>query len=155
MFKNYIKVALRNLFKYKIYSFINIFGLAAGIGCCILMLLFVKNEFSYDSFHRNADNIFRISLFENYAKDQQFFNSVTPAKLGPAVTDAIPEIKNYVRVSVQENTIKGNEKSFSERFHLVDNSFFSSQKILLLNLQRQQSTCPRPTMTKTLMNDMI
>ena len=61
MFKNYVKIALRHLKKNKAYSFINIFGLSVGMACCLLIVLFVQDELSYDKFHDNADRIFRIT----------------------------------------------------------------------------------------------
>jgi len=57
MFENYLKVAVRNLLRYKAYSFINISGLALGITCCILILMYVQHELSYDRYHENADRI--------------------------------------------------------------------------------------------------
>ena len=60
MFKNYIKVAFRNIFRHRGYSLINILGLAIGMACCILILLWVQHEISYDRFHDNADNIYRV-----------------------------------------------------------------------------------------------
>lgn len=61
MFKNYLKIAFRNLLRHKIYSLINISGLAIGMACCILILLFVRDELSYDRFHENSDRIYRLT----------------------------------------------------------------------------------------------
>ena len=60
MIKNYLKIAGRSLWKHKGYSFINIFGLAISISCSLLIFLFVKDEISYDRFHKDAGNIYRI-----------------------------------------------------------------------------------------------
>ena len=65
MFENYLKIAVRNLRKYKSYSFINILGLAAGMACCILILLFVQHELRFDRFHENAANIYRLNVDYN------------------------------------------------------------------------------------------
>ncbi|MFC2133714.1 ABC transporter permease [Bacteroidota bacterium] len=62
MFQNYFKIAVRNIKKYKAYSTINILGLAAGMACCILILLWVQNELSYDNFHENGDDIYRVTI---------------------------------------------------------------------------------------------
>jgi len=62
MIKNYLKIALRNLRKHKGYTFINITGLAVGLACCLLIVLFVRDELSYDRYHDNADRIYRITL---------------------------------------------------------------------------------------------
>lgn len=94
MFKNFIKIALRNLIRRKTISLINIGGLAIGMACVILITQWVIDEISYDKFHQNGDNIYRIyNYFGNYAdKDIE-----TPAILGPTIRDEIPEIENYVR----------------------------------------------------------
>ena len=124
MFRNYLKITLRNLKRHKIFSFINIFGLSIGLACSVLILLFVKNELSYDSFHKNADRIYRLSLFENYAKDNQHFNSITPGVLGPMLKSYYPEIENSVRISLMAGKITYGSKSFSEQYELVDPEFF-------------------------------
>ena len=59
MLKNYIKIASRNLLKNKGFSFINLFGLTIGLACCLLIMLFVQDEQSYDRFHKNAERIYR------------------------------------------------------------------------------------------------
>ena len=60
MFKNYLKIAFRNLIRFKVYSLINVFGLAIGVAACILILLFVRDELSFDKFNKNADRIYRV-----------------------------------------------------------------------------------------------
>ena len=60
MFKNYLKIAVRNIGKYRGYSFINITGLALGLACCILILLWIQDELSYDRFHENSNTIYRV-----------------------------------------------------------------------------------------------
>lgn len=65
MVKNYIKIALRNLWRNKVNSTINIFGLAIGIASCILIMLFVKDELTFDKFHKNSHRTFRAWVFED------------------------------------------------------------------------------------------
>ena len=60
MFRNYLIVAFRNLIRHKVYSFINILGLATGMACVILIMLFIQHELSYDRNHENADRIYRV-----------------------------------------------------------------------------------------------
>jgi hypothetical protein len=67
MFKNYLKISLRYLLRYKTYTAINTLGLAVGITCCILIMLFVRSEFSYDRFHTKANRIYRISKTQLHA----------------------------------------------------------------------------------------
>ena len=69
MFRNYLTIAIRNLLRQKLYSAINIFGLALGMACCILILLFVQDELSYDRYHKNADRIYRVANRINVVRD--------------------------------------------------------------------------------------
>ncbi|MFH1940473.1 MAG: ABC transporter permease [bacterium] len=106
MFKNYFKIAFRNIKKHKGYSFINIAGLAIGFACSILMVLYVFHELSYDRFHKNADYIYRLCQSEHPYQAPQ------TAKL---LADNLPEIKNYARILVQgEQIIQHKEKKFKE-----------------------------------------
>ena len=84
MIKNYFKTALRYLFRNKGYTAINILGLAIGITSCILIMLFVRSEFSYDKFHSKADRTYRAWLHEKY-EGQEFINTQTPIPLGPTL----------------------------------------------------------------------
>jgi putative ABC transport system permease protein len=132
MLKNYLKITLRNLKRHKIFSFINIFGLSVGLAFSILILLFVRNELSYDSFHKYADRIYRISLFENYAKDDQHFNSITPGVLGPLLKSYYPEIENCIRISREQGKVKYGSKTFMEKYSLADPGFFKMFNFPLL-----------------------
>jgi len=94
MFKNYFKVALRNLWKNKIYTFINITGLAIGLACCMLIILYTKDEVSYDRFHANAPNIYHV-VSKVTAPDGHVTNmSSTGNRPGPAFKESIPEAKD-------------------------------------------------------------
>lgn len=127
MFKNYLKIALRNLAKQKIYSAINILGLAAGLTGAILTFLFVQHELSYDRFHENTENLYRLHTFW-HAEDgsiERAWKSVT-MPMGPAVEEYFPEIKNSIRVEYEYATIKTGEKLFREKITQVDKSFFQA-----------------------------
>ncbi|MTI88450.1 MAG: FtsX-like permease family protein [Balneolaceae bacterium] len=127
MLKNYFKIAVRNLTKYKIYSAINIFGLAIGVACCILISLYVINEWSYDSFHAESDRIYRASVKEDYGEGDIYFNTTTPLVLKPTLEQHIPEIESATRRYLFNDLVKQDEysESFSEPIQLVDPSFFS------------------------------
>ncbi|MFQ5630303.1 MAG: ABC transporter permease, partial [bacterium] len=60
MFKNYVKIALRNLFRHRLFTMINVAGLALGIACCLLIGIFIQNELSYDRYHRDPEHVFRV-----------------------------------------------------------------------------------------------
>jgi hypothetical protein len=93
MFKNYLKIALRNIKRNKGYSFINIAGLSVGLTCCILILLYVKYEFSYDRYHENADNIYRVVMKQpgNVYMGNEWFN-VGPGGLKSTLMEEYPEV---------------------------------------------------------------
>src|SRR3954466_16046023 len=99
MFKNYFTVAWRNLSRNKIYSFINIGGLSIGLACSMLIILYVKDEVSYDRFHANVDQVYRIvtqSIEKNGSKGRKDGN--TGYLQGPRFTANVPELRSFVRV---------------------------------------------------------
>ena len=106
MFKNYLKVALRNILQHKGYSLINIVGLAVGIACCILILLWVQDELSFDGFHKNGDNISRV--LQDVHLDRDVTWAINQGPLGPALKEDIPEIVNYTRGTARRFRIKYN-----------------------------------------------
>jgi len=125
MFKNYLKIAARNFLKYKAYSFINIAGLAIGIACCILILLYVQDELSYDRFHQNAARIYRVVVDEtNEGKVRHLANTYAP--MTPALKATFSEIEHVVRLFPNSVTVaRGQEKRFQEkRFFFADSTVF-------------------------------
>jgi putative ABC transport system permease protein len=97
MIRNYLKLTLRNLKKHKGYSFINISGLAIGMACCILILLYVADELSYDTYHENANRIYRVSAISSIGTTTRHYATVPPA-LAPELTTSITEIESSVRI---------------------------------------------------------
>ena len=122
MFKNYLKTAVRNILRHKGYSFINIAGLALGMACCILILLWVTDELSFDRFNKNYNDIYRVII------DDQFQDSyaVTPAPLGKALLSDYPEVMDFVRLRSEYKVIlKINSETFVEKdFTFADPSIF-------------------------------
>lgn len=94
MFKNYLKIAFRNIARHKAFAFINIAGLSIGMACSIFILLWVQHELSYDRFHKNADDIYRITVDFN-----GFKAAVNPAAMPPELKMKIPAVKDFVRFS--------------------------------------------------------
>jgi hypothetical protein len=125
MFKNYLKITLRNIMKHKGYSFINIFGLAIGMACCLLISLWVLDELSYDKFHINARSLYRVEENQHYS-GRVFHVSVTPHGMGPAMVKEIPEIMDATRFSWTGGLLfRFGEKAFFEQsVRAVDPSFF-------------------------------
>jgi putative ABC transport system permease protein len=97
MLQNYLKIALRNLLKNKGFSAINIFGLAVGIACCLLITLYVTDELSFDRFHEKADRIYRPNLEVKFGGTEQSV-ATTSDMLGPTLKKDYPQVENYVRL---------------------------------------------------------
>lgn len=118
MFKNYLKIALRNLFKHKVYSFISIAGLSVGIACCLMILLYIQHELSFDRYHNNGDRIYRLVKGNN---------ANTPELWAPALENEFPEIEYSVRfMQGFSNTliISGENRFLEERGLYADASVF-------------------------------
>jgi predicted permease len=138
MFRNYLKIALRNLTRQKGFSFINIAGLAIGMACAIFILLWVQDELSYDAFHEKKDNIFRVAtLFNN--EGNTFYGDQTSAPVAPFLKNNYPEIQESTTVNFgwltgnSRNIIKFGEKSFyTDDLILTDSSFFDIFTFLFL-----------------------
>lgn len=131
MFRNYIKTAFRNLFKNKLYAFINVFGLTVGLAACLLIGVFITHELSYDKFHKNADRTVRITM--EY-KSAETVNTVatTGTKVGPEFKRTFPAVEEYARTFVSHGIIKNGHKIFDEqRILFADPAFF---KIFSFNL---------------------
>ena len=128
MFKNYIKIAVRNIVRQRTYSFINIIGLAIGIACCILILLFVRYELSYDQFNKKADRIYRVTRewFNEDGASSLHLARVAPP-IGPLLKNDFPQIVQEETRFLQDGDVvlKVGEKSFIEnRFFWAEQSSF-------------------------------
>jgi putative ABC transport system permease protein len=97
MIRNIFKVMLRNLKKYKVFSAINILGLAIGMACCLLILMFVSDELSFDRYNALGDRIYRFNAHSTIGGTTRHF-ALTPAALAPAVKETIPEVLTYARL---------------------------------------------------------
>jgi putative ABC transport system permease protein len=134
MIKNYIKIAFRNLVKQKVYSFITVFGLAVGITCCLLILLYVKQELSYDTFHSNADKIYRVG-HKTIRPQSTSLSAATPTPLAPALKEEYPEIEHITRVYFDSQVLfeYENKRIYEENVIYADPDFFNVFPFQLLN----------------------
>jgi putative ABC transport system permease protein len=133
MIKNYLKIASRNLRKNRIFSFINIFGLAFGLTCFLLIAAFVYNEFSYDKYPADSDLIYRVNLSALGNGDIAVYPNVDIA-VGEGIKTAFPEVKSFTRLSpAGPEFVKFNDRQFKEE-HLayVDSNFLEVFSIPLL-----------------------
>ncbi|MFZ0454154.1 MAG: ABC transporter permease [Ignavibacteriaceae bacterium] len=126
MFKNYLKVAFRNLLRFKTYSFINIAGLAIGIACCLLILLYIQNELSYDRFNKNADRIYRINTDLKFGATELAL-PVVPDLMGPLLKQDFPQVEEYTRIynwAGKKLVKKGENFNTELGITYVDSTFF-------------------------------
>ncbi|MCP4727736.1 MAG: ABC transporter permease, partial [bacterium] len=125
MFKNYFKIAFRNIKGQKSYSIINISGLAVGLACCILMMLWVKEELSFDRFHENYNELSRI-ITKTTSSNQIINTTRTAPAAGPALVEQYPEIINFTKYGVfSGQSLEYSEKSLlNNYFAVADPSFF-------------------------------
>src|SRR6187551_3450710 len=124
MFKNYFKIAVRNLWKNKIYSIINIIGLAIGIAACIVIMLFVFYEKSFDNFHtKNIYRLNEVQKFEGMVSSQKVALSMFP--MGPTLKNDFPEIKNFTRVRWRPKMqmTYGEKRFYLPQVFFVDSTF--------------------------------
>ena len=140
MIKNYLKIALRNLRKNKGFSFINITGLAVGIACCIAILLFVKSELSYDTFNKNADQIYRVHL-KGRISNNDINMALSPVPLGATIKHDLPEVVAYTRIrNFGFPVLRYKNKAFSEeKFFCVDSTFFNVFTVKFLEGEPQHA----------------
>ncbi|MGD8306677.1 MAG: ABC transporter permease [Ignavibacteria bacterium] len=124
MFKNYLTIAFRNFFRNKLFSFINVFGLAIGLAVCTIIYLWIDQELNYDSFHENADRVYRIEreLFRDNSYSRW---PITSGSYIQALVDDYPEIENATRFWKREFSIKDfNNYTHKQSLFATDNSIF-------------------------------
>ena len=128
MIRNFFKIAFRNIVKHKGISFINIFGLAIGMACCILIMLFVRDELSYDKYHKDSDRIYRV--VKDFVNDDgsRLPDATTPPALATAMKAELPEVEQVTRVFPNWGTqylFQYGDKRFNEeRVYRIDSNFF-------------------------------
>lgn len=116
MFNNYLKIALRYFKRHRIYSSINIAGLAIGLTCCILIFLYVQYELSYDKFHKNADDIYRVVIkWKGDMSPISNIRNTTPGALKASIAENFPEVLKSTRAFRYGGIINKEEKIINER----------------------------------------
>ena len=139
MFRNYLKIAFRNLMKYKFISFINLFGLTVGIACCLLILTYILHELSFDRYNRNAESIYRVerTFINPESGDINLRLGTVAPPFAPLLQNDFKEIKKITRfLSNGVTAFRYEEKRFNDwikeplqalggatPFSLLDNQF--------------------------------
>ncbi|MCP4157721.1 MAG: ABC transporter permease [bacterium] len=123
LFKNYLKTAFRNAIKHKGHTCINIAGLSVGLAACLLLLLWIQFELSYDRFHKNAERIYRVT-FQYTADGKTKIRAKTSAPLGPALVNDFPDILKSARFRKNRFLVRFGEKLFYEDIFFTDPEMF-------------------------------
>ena len=132
MFKTYIRLAFRSLVKNKVFSFINVFGLAIGLTCCLLISMYLVKEFSYDTQHKLGNRLYQVGTF-SIMEDREDRSAHTPAPMAAAMQQEYPEVESATRLMKlfqDDKTLfqyqKGKElRSFYEmNGYMADSTFF-------------------------------
>ena len=121
---NYIKVAGRNLLRHKAFSFINITGLSIGLACCMLIVLYTKDEVSFDQFHEKKDQIYRVTAMmtrDDGIKKLGGTNQI----VGPSFAAEVPEIASYTRMETTTKILRNGTDNYNEEVLAVEDNFFS------------------------------
>lgn len=132
MFRNYLKTAVRSLLKQRIYSVINVLGLSTGIASCLLIVMFVRDEFSYDKFHDRADRIFKVALERKYPNHSTNY-AIIPHSFADVMMRDFPEVEEVIKIGGPVNNVvvnytdrQNNVKQFEENFIIFsDSNFFN------------------------------
>jgi len=125
MLKNFFRITIRNIIRQKVYSIINIAGLAIGIACSIIITAFILHELSYDKFHDKADRIYRLVLNGKIA-DEEMVSAWTPVPLAAALLEDYPEVIDATRLEEWDNMLirYGDQTFLEDKFMWADSSFF-------------------------------
>jgi putative ABC transport system permease protein len=125
MLKNLLTIAVRNILKEKTYSSINILGLTIGITCSMFLLMYIIDELSFDRYHKNADNIYRV-ISNIKEPDNAFTWAVTQFPLGEEIRDNYPEVVGAVRFNGTGRSLykNGDKQFYEERFMAADSTVF-------------------------------
>ncbi len=133
MLRNYLKIAVRTLLKNRAFAAINIFGLAVGIACCVLIFLYIEDELSYDRFHDSADRIYRLRVERYSSNGESELTATSSAPMLRAAESDIPQIDAAVRMQQQTYLVEYEDRGFYEdKFFAVDSTFFDVFSFKLL-----------------------
>jgi putative ABC transport system permease protein len=145
MFKNYLKIAFRNIKRNKSFALINIIGLALGLTCCIIITKFVISEVGYDTYHKNVDRLYRVSIESELLKSgKSWKGAMSPILWGPALVKEYPEIESYTRLmkswepltfDINGNRLQQNNIYFAENslFNLFNWDLISGEASSVFN----------------------
>src|SRR6202046_3882848 len=132
MFHNYLITALRNFTRHKLYSFINIAGLTVGLACAIFIILFVRDQLSYDRWIPGTEHLYRVERTIVMPGVGRFQNSGITYPLPQAMLEQIPEVRARTRLIDNQVTILAGSRQFHETIDSVDPNFFQMVQLPLV-----------------------
>ncbi|HLY07154.1 MAG TPA: ABC transporter permease [Rhizomicrobium sp.] len=132
MFRNYLLTALRNFARHKLYSFINIAGLAVGLACAIFIVLFIRDELSYDRWIPDTQNLYQVHGSLHFPGQGTFTSSDAPFPLTIAMAAQIPEVAAQTHLTQERKTAQTGNRQFSELVDVVDPNFFQVIRLPLI-----------------------
>jgi putative ABC transport system permease protein len=125
MFKSFIKIAVRCLWRRKTYSLLNYVCLTFGLTCAIITVLYIRNILSYDKFHKNYDRLFSVDAYVTYFNGDRFPKEYLSASLTDVLKEHAPEIGEMTRTAEREYSFINGDKTFTEKGLYADNNFFA------------------------------
>ena len=132
MFHNYLVTAFRNIVRHKLYSFINIAGLTVGLTCAIFIILFVRDQLSYDRWIPGTENLYRVEMALNLPGKPAKLGARTPFPATQAMLDQIPEVQARARLARRSTTILIGNRQFPENVDIVDPNFLQVVRLPLM-----------------------
>jgi putative ABC transport system permease protein len=132
MIRNYLLTALRNCVTHKLFTFINVGGLAVGLTCAVFIMLFVRDELSYDRWIPDSRDLYRVETTYKNPGQAPFVLSESPFPMPSAMVDQIPEVKAMTRLTLQDATVTLGDRQFPEQVEVVDPQFFQVIKLPLV-----------------------
>jgi putative ABC transport system permease protein len=132
MFRNYLTIALRNLIRHKLYSVINIAGLAVGLACVLFIILFARDELSYDKWVPDSANLYRIEQTIHAPSRPPLAMAMVPFPMAAAMHEEIPGVTGMTRLESEPMTLTTGDRQFPERVNVVDPNFFQFIKLPLV-----------------------
>src|SRR6185503_11428343 len=124
MFRNYLVTAFRNIARHKLYSFINVAGLAVGLASAVFVILFIRDELSYDRWIAGSENLYRIESTLAIPGQRPQPSASTPYPVAAAMQQQLPEVAGITHLTGQHQTVTVGGRVFSDQFHVVDPNFF-------------------------------
>ena len=125
MFKSFFKIALRYLWRKKTYSILNFLCLTFGLTCAIITVLYIRNVFSYDKFHKNYDRLYAVDAYVTFFNGDRFPKEYLSASLADVLKVQAPEIEEMTRVAEKDFSFLSGNKTFTEKGFYADNNFFN------------------------------